>query len=139
MVRFPTCRGGRCLPVGDRHYPHVHCVSARLPGCHRRGTLEPHPGSNGHPHIPAGHSVREPLGRISRAAVLPHRRLPNRRHYHHRVHENAVTPLGPGGFAVLAALGLQPWMLPVALAVIVLLSLGISKVRELITDRKPRP
>ena len=43
------------------------------------------------------------------------------------------------GFAVLAALGLQPWMLPVALAVIVLLSLGISKVRELITDRKPRP
>ena len=45
----------------------------------------------------------------------------------------AITP------AVLAALGLQPWMLPVALAVIVLLSLGISKVRELITDRNPRP
>ena len=45
----------------------------------------------------------------------------------------------PWGSLCSPSLGLQPWMLPVALAVIVLLSLGISKVRELITDRKPRP
>lgn len=42
------------------------------------------------------------------------------------------------GFAVLAAFGLEPWMFPLALLAIIVVSVCISKARKIAAERKER-